>query len=283
MITTVSVLILVVAQIFFCEAIVFEVLNSTISDVTITGNVAEITRSFVLKNPPAGLNSALVDHLPNTLDERSIKVSGRGGGQVVSTELSSRNPNRENDAAFSKVATDLENLHGKLVNQLNELGVNRTRATDRYNTMKVYISHYQQSLNYTKTIELQSEVQDFQEKETEEANAKHFAIDSQTRAAQETLDTVSAMLDNLHVNGYYKNLFIHPTGERAYSHTNLFPELKELPTEEKYWPASNVQKKLNIYFFVLPFDETGYGEHLYFKQLQTKLVMCDVDLLFASI
>ena len=218
MIRKIALIALVVAtNLSLSYAAIFEVNNSTITDVTITGNVAEVTRSFVLTNPPEGLSSVLVLDLPNTLDERSIKVSGRGGGQVVSTEMSSRTPNRENDAAFSKLATDLELLHSKLADQIRELGEERTGVSDRFEAMKVYIRHYQQSSNYTKTIQLQTEVLDFQEKETKDARVKFLALDAQTRAAQETLDTVSAMLDNLHVNGYYKNLFVHPTGERAYS------------------------------------------------------------------
>lgn len=247
------------------QCAIFEVHNSTISDVTISGNVAEVTRSFVLTNPPEGLNSVLVCDLPNTLDERSIKVTGRGGGQVVSTEMSSKNPNRENDAAFSQLATDLERLHGKLADQIQELAEERTGISERFQAMKVYIRHFEHSNHHNKTIpsiQLQNEVLDFQEKETKIARVQTSALDAKTRATQETLDTVSAMLDNLHVNGYYKNLFVHPTGPRAYSHADLFEELQSLPLEEKYWPASNVQKKLNIYFFVLPFEETGYGKFL---------------------
>eukprot|EP00598_Pedospumella_elongata_P007590 CAMPEP_0184973110 /NCGR_PEP_ID=MMETSP1098-20130426/5006_1 /TAXON_ID=89044 /ORGANISM="Spumella elongata, Strain CCAP 955/1" /LENGTH=776 /DNA_ID=CAMNT_0027495535 /DNA_START=48 /DNA_END=2378 /DNA_ORIENTATION=+ len=268
MIRTLATIAFVVAvNISLGQSAIFEVHNSTISDVTISGNVAEVTRSFVLTNPPEGLNSVLVCDLPNTLDERSIKVTGRGGGQVVSTEMSSKNPNRENDAAFSQLATDLEKLHGKLADQIQELAEERTGISERFQAMKVYIRHFEHSNHHNKTIpsiQLQNEVLNFQEKETKLARVQTSALDAKTRATQETLDTVSAMLDNLHVYGYYKNLFVHPTGPRAYSHADLFEELQSLPLEEKYWPASNVQKNLNIYFFVLPFEETGYDRELTF-------------------
>lgn len=243
-----------------CNSLVIEVLNSTISDVTLAGNTAEITRSFKLINLPQGPHSAVITHLPNTLDERSIKVTGRGGGQVVSTSMSSRLPSRENDAKFSKLITQLEIMHGNLTDQLKKVDFEITDLDARLKSVGIYLSAYERNGNITKTIKLQTEMLNFYADEMRTGRAKQHDLESLKQATVETLSTVHMMRDQLLNTGYYKNLFLHPAGERKHSHSTLFPSLHDLPAEDGHWPLSVVEKKLTIHFFVLPFEETVFGE-----------------------
>lgn len=138
--------------------------------------------------------------------------------------------------------------------------MDRILVQDRLNASMHFLSDYQKNFNITKSIPIQTEMMNFIEAETNLANRRTEVIDVKMQRTKEVSSTVAAMLEDMHTFGHYKNLFLHPTGERAYSHSTLFPALQDLPSETAYWPSGNAEKILNIYFFVPPFEETEFGE-----------------------
>eukprot|EP01032_Pedospumella_encystans_P028486 gene28486-32172_t len=78
---------LLLFQLDTVRALVLNVPSSTIREVTIGGTIAEITRTFNLRDVPNGLHSIVIDHLPSTVDEKSIQVAGLGDAEVVSTTI----------------------------------------------------------------------------------------------------------------------------------------------------------------------------------------------------
>ena len=69
------------------RAVQYTVSQSEIKEVLIGGSISEVSRSFTLESIPKGFHTIIVNHVPSSVDEKSIQVAGTGAAEVVSTLL----------------------------------------------------------------------------------------------------------------------------------------------------------------------------------------------------
>src|ERR1700690_1401608 len=86
--------------------------DSHITDVTVYPDRAQITRSADINVSP-GENRLLIDHLPPTLAEDSVKAAGKAPIQVIVQDVAVRTVVREQSADTRTVELEkhVENLH----------------------------------------------------------------------------------------------------------------------------------------------------------------------------
>ena len=229
------------------RALVLNVPSSTIREVTIGGTIAEITRTFDLHNVPNGLHNIVIDHLPNTVDEKSIQVAGLGDAEVVSTTIENRVIARESDNEFSELVSTLKKVYTKLTEGLHSLTLEHRRVYGRIASLDSYVQDVMRtSVSHTTplTLDQLTATLDYQEKALGDLNEKILVLDQKMNATQNAVSTLVTMNDKLQKHGLYQNLFL-PTSALKIA-AEMVDSIKRLPSSERVWPSSVPTKQLHI-------------------------------------
>lgn len=240
-------LVLFLAKSATLSALEFNVPRSTVQEVTIGGTIAEVTRAFNLQNVPNGFHSVVVDHLPNTVDEKSIQVVGLGDAEVVSTIIQNQVIAREHDVDFVAMVSSVNSVHTKLTEGLHSLTMEHRRVSARIISLDTYIQdamHTSASRTTPLTLEQLTQTLDYQEKALSGLNEKLVILDRKINATQTSISTLLNIGDKLQKHGYYQNLFLSAPAPSM--SLELVELMKTLPTAEKVWPSSQPTKQLHI-------------------------------------
>ena len=238
---------LLLFQLDTIRALVLNVPSSTIREVTIGGTIAEITRTFDLHDVPNGLHSIVIDHLPSTVDEKSIQVAGLGEAEVVSTTIENQVIARELDKEFAELVSTLKKVYTKLTEGLHSLTLEHRRIYGRIASLDSYVQDaVRTSVSRTTplTLDQLTATLDYQEKALGDLNEKILALDQKINATENAVATLVTMNDKLQKHGLYQNLFL-PTSALNIA-AEMLDSIKRLPSSERVWPSSVPTKQLHI-------------------------------------
>eukprot|EP00598_Pedospumella_elongata_P005988 CAMPEP_0184970786 /NCGR_PEP_ID=MMETSP1098-20130426/3135_1 /TAXON_ID=89044 /ORGANISM="Spumella elongata, Strain CCAP 955/1" /LENGTH=711 /DNA_ID=CAMNT_0027492765 /DNA_START=79 /DNA_END=2214 /DNA_ORIENTATION=- len=238
---------LLLFQLDTITALVLNVPSSTIREVTIGGTIAEITRTFNLHDVPNGLHSVVIDHLPSTVDEKSIQVAGLGDAEVVSTTVENQVIARELDKEFAELVSTLKRVYTKLTEGLHSLTLEHRRVYGRIASLDSYVQDVMRtSVSRTTplTLDQLTATLDYQEKALGDLTEKILALDQKINATQNVVATLVTINDKLQKHGLYQNLFL-PTSALNIA-AEMLDSIKRLPSSERVWPSSVPTKQLHI-------------------------------------
>jgi hypothetical protein len=232
--------------------------NSVIKDVTIGGNNAEIVRTFSVKDVPRGPQTIIVNHLPNTIDEQSIEISGTGDGTIVSTVLQNQVLMRGDNTDYNAALRSLQMLSRAIAEFTVNLDREETLANARASAVALYVEDVV-SRNPAKTapsslsLTALMEVLDLQDKELKAAHDRVAQVQAVRSVVKQWAAAAQNMADALSTTGVYANVLSELPLASTTAPKSLVPGLRalealisELPKDSSTWPALTQSKELHI-------------------------------------
>ena len=235
--------------------------ESQISEVSIGGNIAEVSRTFTVKNVPIGFHTLIVNHVPNTLNEKSLQVTGLGAAEVLSTVMQNQVVQRENDVEFNQLIKKIATIYKQVNAEANICQKERDRINKRISVLNAYVQdvvHAKESYvntNSALALDKLTEVLDYQDSEFDVANAKFDALESKLSSANSVISLLATMQETMQNSGFYKNLLVHDLVDIEQNvYINKYLHL--LPAQDNFWPKSKQVKQLHINIHV-PTNNNG--------------------------
>lgn len=250
----------------------YTVAHSTIKQVSIGGSISEVSRSFTLEGVPKGFHTVVVNHVPSTVDEKSIQVAGTGTAEVISTVLHKQVVFREDDARYAELTSKLEATMKYFAGELQALNLEKKRITQRIDSWNTYAQNVLKPDAAAKTapvsLEQLTEILIYEEKTLGEQNSKLVEVDAKLASAQKTVATLQQMIEGLRIGFQYRNLFI-VAGEVQPVPAAHGKVLQDLPRESSRWPAQQKSREIHVNIHVPA--ETSAGPFLKRKCSRTGL------------
>jgi hypothetical protein len=233
------------------------VCNSEIQDVTIGGTIAEVSRKFSVKDIPAGAQSIVVEHLPNTIDENSIEVLGKGNAEVVSTVIQNQIVYRDTDPDFATRVTQINHVIKEIAQLTHTVQLQQELTKARWSAVTAYVNDVVNRNTVKATpvpLDQLTQVLDYQEKEQRATHEKQAALHALSTTAADWAAAAQEMLTALKESGQYANLLSgahKPPSSEAIAAltpqlTAVFDLVSALPKTAESWPASKQMKELHI-------------------------------------
>lgn len=245
------------------KAVQYTVSSSEIKEVSIGGRISEVSRSFTLESVPKGFHTIVVDHVPSTVDEKSIQVAGTGAAEVISTILHKQVIFREDDARFAELSAKLDVTLKYFTGEVQALNLEKKRIAQRIDSWNMYAQNVLKPDAASKatpvSLEQLTEILNYEEKTLTEQNRKLVEVDARIACAQKTVITLQQMIEGLRVGFQYRNLFFvegEPPLSISAEHLKV---LQDLPKESSLWPAKQKTREVRINIHV-PSDTSGGNE-----------------------
>mmetsp|Transcript_870 Transcript_870/g.1809 ORF Transcript_870/g.1809 Transcript_870/m.1809 type:complete len:763 (-) Transcript_870:690-2978(-) len=187
--------------------------KSEIKEVTIGVNTAEVERSLIVKGIPTGSHTIVVDNLPNTIDENSIKVSGLGDAVIVSTVVQNKVTPRTNDALYNENLVSLRAIDKAISDLSRNIDLQLKLSNARFAAVAQYVENLLSKPSKETTaavpdrVSLQqlTETLDYQEKEQALSHSRQAELTALRGKVNELSGTLQNMLTALVTYGRYFN------------------------------------------------------------------------------
>ena len=243
--------------------------ESKITEVTIGGTIAQVTRAFSVQHVTGGSHTIVVSHLPLAVDEKSIQITGKGSATVVSTVFENQVTYKESDGEYIARIQMLDALTKSISAFEHKLSQENKTVTARLNAVAQYVEDVV-SRNPSHTaptripIEQLAELLDYQEKELQNSNGKVVALNVVRAAVRELAEGVGTLTAILRKTGAYKNdlllqelveVSVFPALSAAWGDLRL--QVDALPSAPCRWPLSSQSKQLHINIHVPKSDSDG--------------------------
>lgn len=251
-----------------------DVSKASIVSVTLTNNMAEINKTFIVNNIDGGYHSITISDLPPLVDEKSIAVAGTGDAELLSTAVIHNSVPRSDDRDFLSLVRTLEDvINNVLIPAVQRMKSRKNNIEDRTATAKSFVKTRVEFPKLSESsflnIEQVKELLDFQDAENSKAITNSESLDSYLSSTEHAASVLSKTLTDLLETGNYNSPIaslpqsireMEVVDNRSNKEAISEGEVKSatsskriedvLPRDSRYWPASNVSKSLSINVFV---------------------------------
>jgi hypothetical protein len=230
--------------------------TSSITDVRILGNTAEIQREFVANNVNSGYNTVILQHLPHSVDEQSIRVKGKGDTAItlLSTMVRDNVVGRNDDDVYTLCMEKLSLVKKRILDELNQYSTEYSQLDIRLRTIEKYVQSYLDNRDSSSATadsrlspEKMIEILNFQDKEVAVCNKALLSLKVSMNATNAALIIVNQAIGALSTHGVYapltcKDLYPHSSGPSTAAVCEALPNI----IEAQYWPESKSEKELHL-------------------------------------
>jgi hypothetical protein len=250
--------------------------DSVVEKVSIGGTIAEVFRTFALKNIEDGYHTLIIDHITSSLDEKSIQVKGMGAAEVLGMVMQKQQVLKENDPVFNDLTIKLYDIIKGITDALNSMRIQRESVMRRMDSLNSYTKDALQTNTHRPeplTLAKVSELLDYQQQELAAAGDKVAKLDAAIKYAEKLQGMVQAMREGKEGRGIYKNLFAESIAgggqdiQRQHFFTEypaLYTSLLNLPKEEIHWPDAKQANVLHVNIKVHSTAGSAAGSNLAF-------------------
>lgn len=237
----------------FCRvsANMFHLKTSTIEEVRILGNTAEIERKFVATSVSPGYSTLVLHHLPYSVDDQSIRVKGKGNAPILllSTLVRESVMSRNEDETFLRYLKDLANTRQAVLDQYHAYSSEYSQLDRRRQTVESYVASYLQQKEPSGVDSRISpdkllEILNFQDSELKASSKVLLSLKALISELEDALSELKDAIAILRTSGIYKplhcqDIFPHNADKLGTAACPLLP-----PDEARYWPESRKEKDI---------------------------------------
>ena len=101
--------------------------NGIIQNVTILGSISSVQREISILTENVGAHTIMIEDLPSSLDENSVRITGKGRATLIGTEITSHVMEREQIPKFQAIVADIKKSLDILADENYRLGIEDTR------------------------------------------------------------------------------------------------------------------------------------------------------------
>ena len=242
--------------------------KSTITETRILGNTAELHREFVAANVGPGFSKVILQHLPHTIDEQSIRVKGNGNVPIklLSTLVTESVILREDNEQYSQYMENLLHTRRRILKYLDLLLAEGEQLNNRKRTVDKYIFSYLDNKDTPSSVDSRIppgkmlELLDFQENEAISSNKKLLSLKGLLNYTNAALLKVNKAISTLGETGIYSSLSCEdllPTAEEIQGSVLDCSTLPLPPTGSRYWPEAIREKEIHLKVLVPPGEASG--------------------------
>lgn len=227
--------------------------NTGIKQVTISGQEAEIQKEFKVTDLEHGYHTLIVRDLPESIDEKTIRIKGKGYVELLSTMIENVVINREQDDNYNLIYNNLQSVVNELsrVHQLNNFELERVKL--RVHTVQLYTSMTINSSQISETnalsldkineyITYQDEVMKKSITEMHSIQTKIYTVQSLQKLFINCVERLQKIGKYIPVNSQSSLIELHDE--------NLDKLYSKLPSNELLFLETMVKKNLHIRIFI---------------------------------